>query len=194
MIAEMDTVMSQIHTEVDGFIVRTAKSRQPDLDKSAVARGLQQILSTTDDEPRLVYLLNSADHRSLIVAYVLSKAGMMGPGGSSVTLRAYTETPRGISLVDVTAEDMNGLAGVSVTELHSPGTRTLLLLLSGYMTGANGPNNRMRIYAFDGEKFRPIWMPENVWGTFNVKVTETGFAVEGDDDRGRQKETRSIRY
>jgi hypothetical protein len=119
MIAEMDTVMSQIHTEVDRFIVRTAKSRQPDLDKSAVARGLQQILPTTGGEPRSVFLLNSANPRSLAVAYGLSKAGIMGPGGASVTIRAYNETPRGIRLVDGTGEDMNGCAGVSVTELHS---------------------------------------------------------------------------
>ena len=60
------------------------------------------------------------------------------------------------------------------------------------MTGANGPNNRMRIYAFDGEKFRSIWMPENVWGTFTVKVIDIGFAVEG--DYYRQNRKRSDRY
>jgi hypothetical protein len=192
MISAMNAVMSRIHAEVDEFVVRTTKTAQLDMDKSAVAQGLRQILPTTDEEPRSVFLLNSANRRSLVVAYVLSKGDIMGSDGTSVAIRAYTKTTRGVGLVDVTGDDMNGYAGVSVTELHSPVTGRLLLLLSGYMTGANGPNNRMRIYASDGEKFRSIWMPENVWGTFTVKVIDIGLTVEG--DYYRQNRKRRDRY
>jgi len=48
------------------------------------------------------------------------------------------------------------------------------------MTGANGPNNRMRIYSLDGSKFRLLWMPEDIWGTFTARPTAAGFVVEGD--------------
>ena len=37
----------------------------------------------------------------------------------------------------------------------------------------------MRIYTFDGAKFRTVWMPENVWGSFTIAVTSSGFTVKG---------------
>ena len=48
------------------------------------------------------------------------------------------------------------------------------------MTGANGPLNRMRLYAYDGRKFRSVWMSEDIWGQFDVRVIDGGFRVEGD--------------
>jgi hypothetical protein len=68
---------------------------------------------------------------------------------------------------------------VNAAELHSPVSSELWLLFSGQMTWANGPNVRMRIYAYDGARFRPIWMPENAWGEFTLQVTELGFTVGG---------------
>lgn len=64
--------------------------------------------------------------------------------------------------------------------LPAPNSGGLWLLLRGQMTGANGPNVRMRVYAYDGAKLRTVWMPENSWGAFAVRVTEQGFAVDGD--------------
>ena len=43
----------------------------------------------------------------------------------------------------------------------------------------SGPNIRMRVYAYDGRKFRTMWMPANVWGTFTISLTESGFKVSG---------------
>jgi hypothetical protein len=184
----MDVVMSQIHAEVEGFVMRTADTRQRGLNRDAVAQGLRQILSMSD-EPRPVFVLTSANRRSLIVAYVLNRGYMMTPNGTSVAIRAYNETTSGISpsgvsttdlrLSDVAGEDMNGYAGLSMTELHSSVAGKLFLLLSGEAMGANGPNTRMRIYEYDGEKFRAIWMPENIWGRFSVRPTDNGFTVEG---------------
>jgi hypothetical protein len=188
MVAARNVVTSQIHAEVDAFIVRTVDTRHTDLDRSVVTQGLRGVLPTTGDGPCSAFLVNSPKHRSLVVAYDLYRYSNAVPDSTSVTLRAYNETPRGIELADETGEDMNGFGSVTVTELHSPVMGQLFLLLSGYATGANGPNNRMRIYAYDGEKFRPIWMPENVWGQFNIRVTDNGFTVEGDyyrEDRKR---------
>jgi hypothetical protein len=82
---------------------------------------------------------------------------------------------------------MNGYAGLEITELHAPLAGKLFLLLSGQAMGANGPNTRMRLYEYDGERFRPMWMPENVWGSFYVKATVDGFNVEGEYYRSDRK-------
>jgi hypothetical protein len=182
----MDVVMAQIHAEVEGFVLRTADTQQADLNKGSVAQGLEQILPKSG-LTRAVFVLKSGNRRSLIVVYALLRGRTIG---SSVAIRAYNETaienspsglPRtGLRLADVAGEDMNGYAGLELTELHPPVAGKLFLLLSGEAMGANGPNTRMRIYRYDGEKFRPIWMPENIWGDFHVSVTVDGFNVEGE--------------
>jgi hypothetical protein len=182
MVTAMDVVLSQIHAEVEGFVLRTADTRQPDLNKGSVAEGLEQILPKSG-LPRAVFVLKSANRRSLVVVYALYKGHV---NDSSVAIRAYNETTNGLRLADVAGDDMNGYGGLSVAELHSP-VGKLSLLLSGVLMGANGHNNRMRIYAYDGERFRHLWMPENVWGTFDITVTNNGFAVEGDYYRDVRK-------
>ena len=180
MFAELNQVTSRMHAEVDAFVIRTVKREQADLNKDEVGRGLREILPPVDNDPRSVFLLKTANRRSLVVAYNLFKGSMMGDIGVSMTIRAYSETPVDPKLADETGADMNGYRDVSVTELHSTFARSLLLLASGYASGANGPNNRMRLYAYDGEKFRTLWMPEDIWGQFDVKAVDNGFTVEGD--------------
>jgi hypothetical protein len=192
----MDVVMAQIHAEVEGFVLRTADTRQADLNKGRVAQGLEQILPNTG-LTRAVFVLNSGNHRSLIVVYVLLRGHIQTPNGTSVAIRAYNETtignsPSGLSrtglrLADAAGEDMNGYAVRELMELHAPAAGKLWLLLSGGAMGANGPNTRMRIYRYDGETFKPAWMPENIWGAFDVSVTVDGFNVVGNYYRQDRK-------
>jgi len=44
MPSAMDVVLSQIHAEVEGFVLRTADTRQADLNKGSVAQGLEEVL------------------------------------------------------------------------------------------------------------------------------------------------------
>jgi len=81
---------------------------------------------------------------------------------------------------------MNGY-GLEITELRAPVAGKLFLLFSGQALGANGPNTRMRLYEYNGTRFRPIWMPENIWGSFRVKATVDGFNVEGEYYRSDKK-------
>lgn len=193
----MDVVLSQIQAEVDGFVLHTADTSVPDLNKAVVARGLEQILPNSG-QWRAVFQLNSGARRSLVVVYALLSGHV---NGSSVTLRAYKEVPGDIrrsggssttlTLADTTGRDMNGYLGPSITELHPttpsvPGK--LFLLLSGVAMGANGPNTRMRLYRFDGDQFKTIWMPENVWGSFDIDTMGNWFTVTGEyyqEDRKR---------
>jgi len=188
----MDVVLAQIHAEVEGFVLRTADTQQADLNKASVAQGLEQILPK-NRLTRAVFVLNSGSHRSLIVVYALFRDHI----GTSVAIRAYNETTignsssgfsrTGLRLADVAGDDMNGYDGLELMELHAPATGKLWLLLSGRAMGANGPNTRMRIYRYDGEKFKPVWMPENIWGSFDVSVTVDGFNVVGDYYRQDKK-------
>ena len=119
-----------------------------------MAQGLEEVLPKSDP-PRAVFVLNAHNHRSLIVVYALFRGHIQTPNGTSVALRAYNETtspmrPGGAATtrlgpVDVAGDDMNGYAGLEITELHSPIAGKLFLLLSGEAMGANGPNTRMRL-------------------------------------------------
>jgi hypothetical protein len=46
----------------------------------------------------------------------------------------------------------------------------------------------MRVYAYDGKKFRTMWMPANSWGEFMIRSTNFGFTVDGPYYRGEDKE------
>ena len=124
----------------------------------------------------------------------------MGPDGTSVMVRAYNQTPSGLASVDVTSDSMNGFGNLAVKEVRprvsnpvAPPSQATYVLLSGYMTGTNGPLNRMRLYAYDGSKLRPLWMPEDIWGTFDVDVSSDGFFTV-DGDYYRESRERHDRY
>lgn len=188
MMTAVKGIAADIHSEVDSFIrTNVGSASNARLDPAAVTNQLQGILPTSVDEARAAYVGGAADHRYLLVAYCLHKGTLMGPNATSVTVRAYTQSASGLALADVIGDNMDGFDGIVVKEVHpqvfAPGAvpiDTTYLLLSGYMSGANGPHNRMRVYAFDGQRFRIVWMPEDVWGRFDVQVTAGGFTVDGD--------------
>ena len=64
------------------------------------------------------------------------------------------------------------------TYLRDPAKMTEVFKRERHL-GLAGPNIRMRIYAYDGEKFATRWMPANVWGAFTVTLTEGGFRIDG---------------
>ncbi len=190
-----DAVTAKVHAEVDAFIRRTAANPPFSVDRLAI--GLRQILPP--GEPSTVIRGRSAKTTGhFIAAYVVYKGEVMGPGATSVMLRAYVRTARRVALRDVTGSDMDGYGRLSILEIHPQPSSPLapiaenFVLLSGYMTGANGPNNRMRLYVYDGTRFRPVWMPANEWGDFDVKVVEGGFTVVG--SYYRESRRRNERY
>lgn len=183
----IDELAVRIHREVDNFI---AKAITPaDLNRGIVESGLRLVLSSASYESPVAFT-SEQNGRRLAIAYMLSKAGQQGPGGTSVTLRMYIERDGHLVLADATGSDFEGYASISVVELRSPAPREAWFLLSGKLTGANGPNTRMRIYAFDSQRFGTVWMPENVWGAFAIAVDDMGFTVKGNYYRGGAREER----
>jgi hypothetical protein len=177
-VAAMDEVASQIHGEVDAYLARVVDPNRAD--RQRIEQDLHRILAHLCDTPPSVFVLDTAKSRSWVAAYGLRKGALVGEHATSVTLRAYSVTDRGVRLAAFTGDDLDGYANLAVQELHSPVPDEVWLLVWGQMTGANGPNIRMRIYACDGKKFRTVWMPENIWGTFTVRVTDQGFTVDGE--------------
>src|SRR5688572_1551949 len=186
MTTAMNRITVDIHAQVDAFVRRMVDADGARVDVGGLQSALQSILPQSDERPS-IYAGNASTGRYLIAAYAIHKGEQMGPGATSVTLRAYTGEGRNVKLADVTAGNMDGYAGITVQEVHrwvsnpvASMTGDTYLLLSGYLTGANGPNNRMRLFAYDGKSFRPIWMPEDIWGNFKVETTKTGFVIHGD--------------
>jgi hypothetical protein len=173
----MNAVASQIHGEVDTHITRAAR---PDhVDPGAIEQSLKRILGKTAWGPTSAFVTSVNRTPSLVVAYTLAKAGSMGEGATSVTVRVYAAVQGHFRLVAATGGDMDGYANVSLVELHAPILGEMWILLSGYMTGANGPNNQIRVYAYDGTNFRAVWGPDDNWGDFTVRATDRGFSVDG---------------
>jgi hypothetical protein len=179
-LAAMDAVASQIHAAVDRYVTRTVSPKTLGSARPRIESGLKHILTSAADMQPAAFGLNSAGGHTLIVVYSLQKGGMMGPGATSVTLRAYRAKGNRVELVDAIGSDMDGYGGVSVKVLRSPVLGDAWFLVSGNMTGANGPNVRMRVYVCNSGKFRTMWMPANVWGTFTVNLTDGArFTIEG---------------
>jgi hypothetical protein len=183
----MDEVASQMQREIDNYVVRTVNPKHADLDCKSVVQDLKQILGEVAVGAPSAFVMDSPHGRSLIVAYTLGKGFAMGPGATSVVLRSYRATDRGLNVGDTTGEDMNGYANVSVKTLPSPTPGLVWFLLWGQMTGANGPNIRMRGYAYDGNRFKTVWMPANEWGNFTIRVDANGFTIDGEYYRSGKK-------
>jgi hypothetical protein len=176
--AELDQVGNAIQESVVNFILSTVPTSDPRLGLESVANDLRQILSSVEDQPPATFVLRSRKSRALLVFYSIQK-GFVGDHSTTTVLQAYDEAGASVNLSDSTGRDMDGYARLDVKELHSPVPDEIWLLVSGQMTGANGPNIRMRVFAYDGAKFRTIWMPANVWGEFATRVTPDGFSVDG---------------
>ncbi|MCE5310967.1 MAG: hypothetical protein LLG20_25270 [Acidobacteriales bacterium] len=174
----MNAVASQIHKEIDAYVASAVRPGR--VDPSAVQQGLKWILGTAGDGSPAAFVIDGDAPPSLIVAYTVLKGTLMGQGATSVTLRAYTASQGEYRFAATTGEDMDGYTDISLAKLHSPVPQKIWLLLSGRMTGANGPNIRMRLYAYDGTRFQTVWAPENAWGTFTVRVTNRGFTIDGE--------------
>ena len=173
--AAIDRLISQINGDVDAYIIRSVDPKH--VNPSTLRRSVSRILADVCLPP--IFISASAGH-SLILAYTLSKGGRMGRRGTAVTVRAYNVIHDHFELSDHTGGDMEGNARVSVKELSAPIPGQTWLIASGYMTGANGPNNLLRVYAYDGKKFKAVWSPKDVWGSFAITVTNRGFNVDGD--------------
>jgi hypothetical protein len=181
--AALDRVIAEIQMSLDDYIVRTVRTTDSNLNSASVSEELGLILQDEAVQPPAAFVLRSPKGNSLLVFYGLNRG--MSPTSTTV-LRAYVADAESLRLSDSIGTDMNDYVNLEVKELHSPKSDEIWLLVSGQMIGANGPNIRMRVFAYDGRKFRAVWMPANQWGEFTTRVTQDGFTVDGDYYRSSQ--------
>jgi len=178
-------VVMQIHQVVDAYVIDPANGDLGESEGNHLVHDLKQILGEAEATEPAAFLLDSPHGRALVLFYAIEAGG----GASSTTLRAYQKSGNRLHLADVTGSDLDSYGNLWVKRLNaSEPPRELWLLLGGQAFGANGPNIRMRIYSFKGERFATKWMPANVWGTFTVSLTREGFRVDGpyyQEDRER---------
>lgn len=179
--AALDRVKVEIEKSLDDYIEHTTQTSDPNLDSAALAKDLRLILQGEAAHPPTTFVLRSPKGSSLLVFY-----GLQTGSSTSTTLRAFISGAKSLELSDSTGSDMDDYGNLEVKELPSPGADEIWLLVSGQRYGANGPNIRMRVFAYDGRKFRTMWMPANQWGWFTTRVTQGGFTVEGDYYRSNQ--------
>ena len=169
----VNSVLSQIQKEIDAEIARTANLARIRRTVKALLDGVSD-----DDGPTVLLPGISRGRKSLVVAYGLRR-GVTRNSNPTFTLRTYWLNAGRFQLAGATDGDMNAYQGVELKELPSPVPNEEWFLLTGQASGANGPNTRMRVYAFDGKTYRLRWMPENVWGWFTTRVDNSGFRVDG---------------
>ena len=178
-LARMSRIGAEIQHSANEYVMQSVNTRDENLDRSALILALSHILSVVTDQPPSIFILASGQSRSLLIFDNIQN-GTMGGNSSYAALTAFNVDGQKLTESDSTGADMDGYGGIDVKELASPVHGEIWLLFSGYMTGANGPNCRMRVFAYDGKKFRTVWAPANVWGTFNTEIARGGFTVHGD--------------
>lgn len=183
--AKLDGVAAEIQRCANTYIMSLRATSDQGLDRKFVASQLSHVLSGIADQPPDAFVLTSRQHRALLI-FDNVLTGSMGRSSSYAALTAFNVGGRRLTESDSTGKDMDGYGGIDVKELPSPVQSEIWLLVSGYVIGANGSNCRMRVYAYDGERFRTVWVPADIWGSFETQVTRGGFVVRGEYYRATQ--------
>jgi hypothetical protein len=174
---------------------RDAKVRQAtDRVRALVDEYVKTALKSTEGSNRIEHRLRSvlADHQpnpeyadaalarvaelragtSLIVAYTLVR----GPHHDIATIRGYHWNVDRFELAGTADDDFDGF-NMFKAELRSPVTGEFWMLAWGQAHTFNGKKVRCRVYAFDGQVFRTMWSPDDMFDA-TVRITEGGFSVE----------------
>jgi hypothetical protein len=174
--AEMAHVGAEIQGSVNSYIASSVSVSDETFHRNSVIENLAQILSGVADQPPVTFPLNAGKTRGLLVFYDVSTPTV----ASYATLVAFNSDGGRLTYSDSTGTVFNGYSRIEVKRLPAPVQGEAWVLVSGYASGANGPNCRMRVFAYDGTKFRTVWAPANIWGSFATQVTNDGFVVSGD--------------
>jgi hypothetical protein len=177
-----DSLTAQIHSSIDKYIAERA---DPSLTNSAaIETDLSEILATHRGDPEYngppyVRLANLLGGTSFVVGYKLRRGGSAFDD-SSVTFRGYRAEQGRFKLADTVGADLDGY-GLFTHELVSPAPGEVWLLAWGGLSGFNGNKTRLRIFAFDGNKFRTVWSPADALNV-TVGFNSNGFSVNRLDE------------
>ncbi len=173
-----DDITQQIRDEIDTFVAHSVDPGRPATDVAADVRivlGSHTFQSEYGDD--VFASINMQRGRpTLILGYMLARGGA-AVNDSAISIRAYCLGAAGrYELADATGSDLDGY-GLFVRSLPSPLAGEEWFLAWGPLSGYNGTRDRLRVYAFDGERFRTVWSPDDFLDA-SVVATLSGFSVK----------------
>jgi len=173
-----DSLTQQIHDEIDAFVVHSV---DPSRSAPEVAADVRAVLGrhtykSEYGDDVFASIDTQGGRHTLVLGYMLSRGGA-AVNSSGVSIRAYRLGPFGrYQLADSTGSDLDGY-GLFVLSLPSPLAGERWFLAWGPLSGYNGKRDRLRVYAFNGEKFRTVWSPDDFLDA-TVVATSRGFSVK----------------
>lgn len=177
-----DSITAQIDTSIDEYVAQKIDPSRTD--SNAIGADLGELLGAQTYAPEYsgppyAHIAELANGRSLVVGYMLVRGGE-AVNDSAVSIRGYRAHEGSLTLEDVTGRDLYGY-GLFTHELVSPIPGELWLLAWGPLSGYNENRTRLRVYAFDGNKFRTVWSPPDALNV-TVNFTSSGFSVNHLDE------------
>jgi hypothetical protein len=176
---DVQSVTGQVRSLVDGYI-RAAIN--PSVGSESAQRQLQTLLAHRKPNPDYASLpfarvADLAAGRSLLAAYTIVR----GPHHDSATIRGFRVDPTNHFTLVATAgeefgDDFTGY-NLFTRELPSFAAGQLWLLAWGTQHTFNGTKMHFRLYAFDGQLFRTVWGPDDMFDA-QVEFTRRGLSIE----------------
>ena len=110
----MDRVAAEIHGAIDEYVSMAVSPKA--YDPKAIQERLRRLLGAAADGGPYAFSVGSRNDRHLVIAYAVQKGTSMGPGATSVTVRAYASSEGRFAFVGVTGDDMDGYGSLNVAE------------------------------------------------------------------------------
>jgi hypothetical protein len=174
-VAGRDSATLRIQSEIDAYIRMAFDPAQAS--SQTLERNIRAALA--DHKPNEAYgdlalarVGNLTRGRSLVVAYTIVKP----PHHDLPTIRGYRAAEGRFELVAMARPDFTTF-NMFKTEIRSPIDGEIWLLAWGQEHTANGRYIRLRLFAFDGARFRTMWSPDILFNA-DVKVVDQGFVIE----------------
>ena len=170
---ERDKITSQIRAEVARFI---ESSVQPSETSEAAQKRLRFVLATQVpgfeySDPPTARMANLRHGRALVVAYTVVRP----PHFDSALISGFREDAGRFHLAATTGSDFDGYTMFTL-DLPSPSRDLMWVLAGGREFTFNGSKFRFRLYSFDGDEFRTLWNPDDVFDA-TIRILPDGIAL-----------------
>ena len=170
---QLDNVTRELQERVDDYIRGVITTKD---DSSRIEAKLNDLLRRHPDpsygDGPLARKAELRAGKYLLLAYTVVRP----PHHDVATIRGYVETPDGYKRTATTGEDFDGF-NMFKKELRSPLLGEIWLMAWGESHTGNGKIVRFRLYAFDGEVFRTLWSPEEMFNA-ELRFTDSGFTID----------------
>lgn len=169
-----DVLTAQVHAEIDSLVASHASTI---VQANAIEAQIRGALSVQPynreyNSPPFSRASTLRAGPSVLAGYTLTRDGHE----TTMSLRGYRMVSGRLTLTATTGADFDGY-GFFITELASPVSGEMWVLVWGQHLTFNGSRVRLRIYSYDGEQFQTRWAPEDLLDA-HIRVTPDGFSVD----------------